>query len=265
MLNRMKRGLPLLVVLLGVGLLNVPAVLAVPLYNTGFQNVEGVLFTPQYSVNGVSYGPFGLSYAYMHSFDGTSFVRHIELDFMFGSHFTPGQQSAFRTTAEHNIERIWNDRAFVRDTGNQRVFPLRVDVTTVGPVFHQRVQVHPGAGRSDALNWYAGSLTPGVMAHEFGHHLGLYDEYLGGAVDRYPNPTLSSALMGTGALDTHPEMLPRYYQADLDFMNMLNPGGRFALVMAPEPSALLVLMSVLIAFVAWKMRQRVSDLIKHGS
>jgi hypothetical protein len=46
--------------------------------------------------------------------------------------------------------------------------------------------------------------------------------------------------MGTGALDQNPQMLPRYYQGYLDFMTGLNPGGRFSLVMAPEPATILL-------------------------
>jgi hypothetical protein len=44
------------------------------------------------------------------------------------------------------------------------------------------------------------------MAHEFGDYLGLYDEYIG-------DSTPSMALMGTGAMEKDPQMLPRYYQA----------------------------------------------------
>jgi hypothetical protein len=53
---------------------------------------------------------------------------------------------------------------------------------------------------SDVLNWNAGSITAGVMAHEFGHYLGLYDEYIGGGIDKYPNPTLSTAIDGNRRL-----------------------------------------------------------------
>jgi hypothetical protein len=224
-----------------------PLALAVPLsYYTGSQTIASTTLIPAYTHEGQTFGPFAFNYGYTQTFDGASLVRHVELDFSFAPSFTAAERQAFRSTAESSIEAIWNNRAVLADARNQRIFPLSVDVTTTGPTFHHTVAVTPGVGRSDVSNWYAGSITPGVMAHEFGHYLGLYDEYIGGGVDRYPNPTLSTALMGTGALDTHPQMLPRYYQGYLDFMTGLNPGGRFTIVMAPEPSTLLLLLNGMI-------------------
>ena len=202
--------------------------------------------------SGQTYGPFFFNYGYTQSFDGAAVVRHVELNFTFEPNITTAQQKAFRSTAETGVEGIRNNRAIITDTTTQRSFPLRVDVTTSGPVFDHNIFVNSGPGRSDTSTWYAGSVTAGVMAHEVGHYLGLYDEYIGGGVDRYPNPTLSTALMGTGANDENPQMVSRYYQGYLDFITGLNPGSQFTLVMAPEPPALLMLLSGMIGILFFR-------------
>ncbi|MEP7151918.1 MAG: PEP-CTERM sorting domain-containing protein [Nitrospira sp.] len=235
---------------------NDPFAVAVPIsYNTGSQMVTGRIDTPLYTDQGQTYGPFGSNYGYTQIFDGATVVRHVELNFTFDQNFTTAQQQMFRSTAESGVEGIWNNRAVITDTMTQRSFPLLVDVTTTGPVFDQNTFVNSGPGRSNTSIWYAGSVTAGVMAHEVGHYLGLYDEYIGGAVDRYPNPTLSTALMGTGANDENPQMLSRYYQGYLDFMTGLNPGHQFTIATAPEPSTLLMLLSGMIGILFFR-RQR---------
>ncbi len=77
---------------------------------------------------------------------------------------------------ERVIETKWNDR-FEIDCGCLER-PLRVvfDVQFVDTGGHQVVYVLPGDGRSDSGNWYAGDPV-GVAAHEFGHLLGVSDEY----------------------------------------------------------------------------------------
>lgn len=128
-----------------------------------------------------------------------------------------------------------------------------MDVTTTGP-FDQTVTVHKGDGRADMTNWYETD-TASINAHEFGHMLGLFDEYIGGAVDQYPNPTLSNdGLMGLGALNPNPVMYERYYQQYLDYMRQLNPTGNFAL-RTPEPASWL-LMAVGLACVGARGRAR---------
>ncbi|MET0514194.1 MAG: PEP-CTERM sorting domain-containing protein [Nitrospiraceae bacterium] len=236
---------------LWIGFVDISPAVSVPLsYNTGLEYVTSALSTPQYTPNHLfpsdTYGPFGSQVSYRQSFDGTALTKQVDVGFVFGPGFSDGQKSAFRTAAVTGIESIWNNKFMITDTVNNRAFPLTVAVMTAGPVFDQSVTVHSGSGRADVHNWYAASATPQVMAHEVGHMIGLYDEYIGGSVDKYPNPTLSNAgLMGLGANSEKPEMHPRYYQGYLDFMNALNPGGNFILaaVVAPEPSTLFLVVS----------------------
>ncbi len=87
------------------------------------------------------------------------------------------------------IERIWSSQYSLVD-GNSAL-PIVIDVNEVFSDADQVVTVHAGSGtgRTDMTNWY--TTDPGgwsndyqdeVAAHEFGHMLGLYDEYTGGAV-----------------------------------------------------------------------------------
>jgi hypothetical protein len=58
-------------------------------------------------------------------------------------------------------------------------------------------------------------------------------------VSQYPNPLLSNdGLMGLGGVQNASfVMCPRYDQHYLDYMNSLNPTGRFSLIAVPLPSA----------------------------
>ncbi|WP_130301105.1 MULTISPECIES: PEP-CTERM sorting domain-containing protein [unclassified Duganella] len=103
--------------------------------------------------------------------------------------------------------------------------------------------MHEGTGRADMTNWYTGD-SASVKAHEVGHMMGLFDEYIGGAVDKYPGPTLSDdGLMGLGALSDKPVMYSRYYQQYYDYIKKLNPDGSFILLTVPEPSQVMLLVA----------------------
>jgi hypothetical protein len=175
-------------------------------------------------------GPYGWSYQYRRTFDGTSVVKDLEICFLFEPTlgWSEAQKQAYRLAAEANIEGIWNNRFLIQDTATGALFPLVVDVTLGGP-FDQRVYVFPGNARGNMTNWYE-QWTGVTQAHEFGHMLSLFDEYEGGAVDPN-NPIISNdGLMGWGALLPNPVMYGRYYQQYLDFVNRLNPTGKFSLV-----------------------------------
>jgi hypothetical protein len=81
---------------------------------------------------------------------------------------------------EKGIERIWNNSFALETTSGQR-YPMIVDVSFRGPHFHHDVIVRPGNGRTDELNWNILD-SPELVAHEFGHMIGMYDEYEKGAL-----------------------------------------------------------------------------------
>lgn len=223
--------------------------------NTGSENVSGSRNTRQYEHDGKTYGPYGWTFSYTRGFDGLKLYKHVEIDFEFdaGLDWNDAQKAAYKAGIEAAIEGIWNNKFAIKDKDGKH-YALTVDVTTTGPSFNQTVNVKKGTGRADMLHWYETD-TGSINAHEFGHMLGLYDEYMGGAVDKYPNPTLSDdGLMGLGALNANPVMYERYYQQYLDYMKELNGDG-FTLVRVPAPSSA-VLCVIGLVFMGLRRRTR---------
>lgn len=218
--------------------------------HTGSENISGSRSTPAYGDDKLKdnggnpgpFGPYGWDYSYTRSFDGTKLVKDVQIDFSFdgGLNYNATQKTAYINAAKAGIEGIWDNKYAIKDSNSGKVIPILVEITTAGP-YNQKVQVHAGPGRADMLNWYTGD-GASVNAHEYGHMLGLYDEYIGGAVDKYPNPTLSNdGLMGLGALNANPVMYSRYYQQYYDYMKKLNPDGSFILMPVPEPAEVLLM------------------------
>lgn len=82
---------------------------------------------------------------------------------------------------EEGIEQIWSEKFALETISGQR-YPVVVDVSFKGPEFHHDVIVRPGSGGgTDELNWNILD-SPERVAHEFGHMIGLFDEYERGAL-----------------------------------------------------------------------------------
>ena len=79
------------------------------------------------------------------------------------------------------IHEVWNTFKFVRtDTGDEMPLEFVAQPVTSGGDARVRVRVTPdGAqpGRSDTDNWHTGDTRRGLAPHEFGHLIGLDDEY----------------------------------------------------------------------------------------
>ncbi|RLC28728.1 MAG: hypothetical protein DRH37_09020 [Deltaproteobacteria bacterium] len=95
---------------------------------------------------------------------------------------------------ERGIERIWSDK-FSLETSSGKKYPVVIDVTFRGPEFHHDVIVRPGSGGTDELNWNLLDTSERV-AHEFGHMIGLFDEYDKGALAPQ-NPLIDSGSIMT--------------------------------------------------------------------
>jgi len=212
-------------------------------YVTGSENVSGTRNTPQYTVGTNTYGPYGWNYSYTRSFDGTKIEKDIEIKFAFdsGVGYDAAQQTAFINQAIANIRSVWNNKYAVKDNTNGTLIPCVVDITTSGP-FDQSVTIYKTEADTpqnnvDMTHWTIGD-SANVQGHEVGHMMGLFDEYIGGAVNQYPNPLLSNdGLMGLGgAQGANYVMYDRYYQQYLDYFKSLNRGD-FSLVAVPLPAA----------------------------
>lgn len=124
---------------------------------------------------------------------------------------TPATILSLQSTWKTGIESRWNNPAKLPGAapqpwkcGKSLEIPCRVSFlvqwVTTNP--HHTVSVHNGAGGTNQKHWY--TTDPGsTAAHEFGHMLGLPDEY---AAANCPN----RAPVGTGTImDTNSNFVPQ--------------------------------------------------------
>jgi len=90
---------------------------------------------------------------------------------------TEAQENTMRRQARRAIERIWDNRFELEDQDSGEVFPLRFRFVKVTRRPHVTINVHSGNGTDDVENWFIGSSATD-HAHEFGHQIAMYDEYV---------------------------------------------------------------------------------------
>ncbi|MEI7744325.1 MAG: annexin [Chloroflexota bacterium] len=89
--------------------------------------------------------------------------------------FTPVDGAATPVgTWNQQIDDTWNQFAATEPGG--RKVPINISMRNDPSGFHE-VAVHPGGGRANTANWYVNQRTD-VAPHEFGHLIGLPDEYM---------------------------------------------------------------------------------------
>lgn len=195
-------------------------------------------------------GQYGWNYSYQRSFNGTAFEKDVQIQFNFDPalNYTQAQKNAFVQGAQAEIASVWDNKWQIYDATTNQYFAINFQITTAGwpkggggVTFDQTVEVQQNTGRDDLTHWSVANspTTNTVYAHEFGHMLGLYDEYTGGATAN-PAVICDTCLMGNGALGLKPDMPKRYYQQFLDFAmgGIVNPNGdTVQLVPVPEPEA----------------------------
>ena len=83
--------------------------------------------------------------------------------------------NTLRNTWRNGIETTWSNRWGVGHSG-EMTCPLTFEVQWVTTNQHHTVRVRPGSGRANMGTWFTQD-GGNVAAHEFGHMLGLVDEY----------------------------------------------------------------------------------------
>jgi len=179
----------------------------------------------------------------------------VQIDFDWSNtSLTAQQQTAQMAAWEKNIEGWWNDQYRVSKDWGEYIFDLVFDVTFEGyptgvpgepPLFNQEVEVHPGSGRADMENWYLGDNAQ-TNAHEFGHMLGLFDEYWGGGINTaLKDPPDDDHLMGADptSLAFGDGMKQSYYDFVLPWMAAIDPDDSQVYALIPEPATGLILLT----------------------
>jgi hypothetical protein len=158
---------------------------------------------------------FGWTSAYRQ--EGTHIIVRIQLNP--DSDVTAQELQNLRNTWEQGIEDKWSNRfacccsqSATSTLGCSKWGPLTFDVQWVNSNPHHTVRVRRGPERSNMTTWDTND-TGDVASHEFGHMLGLVDEYADAICpDRSPVNT------GT-VMDDNTEVVERHVEALCGFLN----------------------------------------------
>lgn len=160
---------------------------------------------------------------------------------------TQEQIDALEPVWEAGIEDRWNNRYQILHN-SEYTYGIIFDVTFAGNYLpsrdHYQVLVRPGPDRS-YINLWDTADTGRVVAHEYGHMVGNYDEYSGGALDPN-NPIIdTTSLMGGTSDDV--VTYARNYEGVVTWLRYKYPFDTLEVVAIPEPATLgLLLMGGLV-------------------
>ncbi|MCF6251693.1 MAG: hypothetical protein L3J75_10575 [Methylococcaceae bacterium] len=164
-----------------------------------------------------SSGQFGWNYAYDIGFFNNTLMIDLDINLV----GDPVDQ-ALQNRWELGIEQIWSTSQFE--------IPISFNVDWVSQNYDQTVNVHAGStastgGTFNMTNWYTvgasgwgDAYQEEVVAHEAGHMFGLWDEYVGGAVDPISGTINTGGLMHTlngPTLDYYYDDMLNWYHANL--------------------------------------------------
>ncbi|WP_428388462.1 hypothetical protein [Mucisphaera sp.] len=167
---------------------------------------------------------YGWNYGYDIAFEDSSLKISMDIKLEFDDGISAAKQNALKDAWEAGIENTWNDKFDIIKDGTWR-FPIKVEVNWVDP--HHTVRVRTGPARSTSNTWDTED-NGNVAAHEFGHLLGLFDEYTGGALD--PSSTIDgTSIMGVSPTATGAPPKSRHYEGFRSWLAGKSPTQTFTI------------------------------------
>ena len=154
---------------------------------------------------------------------------------------TQAEIDALEPFWKNGIEDRWNDKYMIRHDGEYD-YDIIYDVSFVDTwqfgVDHYAVEVQPGPERSNMVLWDTEDTT-GVAAHEYGHMIGNYDEYSGGATDLSDPIIDTTGIMGW----TSPAAVTyaRHYEPVVEWLEGKYPLALLEVVAVPEPATVVLM------------------------
>lgn len=174
-------------------------------------------------------GGFAWEVKYDLGFDGSAFTVQTRI------HLQGGEAGSLQQVWEQGIENLWNDKYCLSDGTSSYAIHFDVQFVAAGNE-HYDVNVINANGRCDMLNWctetdWGPDYQDELASHEFGHMIGCFDEYAGGAT--YGN----FASTGTIMSDLTDTLRPNYMNS-IDYYAEQFTGRSFSIVDAPKDQTL---------------------------
>jgi hypothetical protein len=141
------------------------------------------------SVENINYqinsGVFGWQASYDIEFTNQDLIIDVDI-FLTGDDAGPTLENIWET----GIENLWSNTFDIFDGSFYYDTVFNIDWLDTQALADHTVNVHNGNGNVNLANWYTGNPSGWgfhnqgrIAAHEFGHMIGLFDEYVGGALD----------------------------------------------------------------------------------
>ena len=121
--------------------------------------------------------PISWTSSYDVDFTSTECLVTVRVRLVRDGDVTEEQQRTVETEAQNALRRVWDRRFELEDLDTHQRFTIGVHVQFVREHEHVTVALHSGARAQDLANWSV-QKPPTSRAHELGHQLGMYDEYV---------------------------------------------------------------------------------------
>ena len=124
-------------------------------------------------------GPIEWTSAYEVEFVGSECRLNINVCLVRDADVTEAQWNTVKGEAESEFRRVWDNKFRLTESGaTGSTYDIRVRLTWVTTGEHVRIALHAGRGGANRRNWFVTPPHVVSRAHELGHQLGLFDEYV---------------------------------------------------------------------------------------